>query len=115
MTAEQQAVSAKVGDTVVFTWSGTHDVQRFHDQAAYTACEFGGATELAASSLDDTYTYTAAEWGTFYFGSSIAVGDCNANPKLTLTVTGMFYMRVNSTSQLVVEACLGGFALGICT
>jgi len=43
-------------------------------------------------------------------------GDCDpGGQKLTLTVTGMFYMRVNSTSQLVVEACLGGFALGICT
>ena len=112
MTAGQQAVSAKVGDTVVFTWSGTHDVNEFPDEAAYTACEFGGATELAASSPDGTYTYTAVEWGTFYFGSSIG-GDCSADPpKLTLTVTGMFYMRVNSTSQLVVEACLGGFALG---
>ena len=101
---------------MVFTWtSGTHDVKEFPNEAAYTDCNFGEATELTGSELN-TRTYTADARGIFYFGSSIAVGDCDTGgQKLTLTVTGMFCMRVNSTSQLVVEACLGGFALGICT
>ena len=101
MTAEQRAETVILGDSVVFTWTGTHDVYRFPDEAAFTSCDFAGATELAPTSVN-TYTFETTSPGTFYFGCSVSAHCSEAGQKLALTVAGMFYMCVNSTSQPAV-------------
>ena len=100
MTADQQEESASVGDSVVFTWTGFHDVYMFADETAFNACDFAGATQLADTDVN-TYTFEVTDTGTFYFGCSVG-GHCDYGQKLALTVAGMFYMCVNSTSQPAV-------------
>ena len=100
MTADQQEESASVGDSIVFTWTSFHNVYMFADEAAFNACDFAGATELAPADVN-TYTFEVTDTGTFYFGCSVG-SHCNAGQKLALTVAGMFYMCVSSPSQPAV-------------
>merc|ERR1719321_1892887 len=90
MSEEETMQTVELNTDVVFTWGGmdmSHDVWRFPDQAAFDACEFSAAEQLA-SNEQNPFTYTASTASTFYFGCNL--GDdgthCNSPQKLALTV-----------------------------
>ena len=86
MTQAERAQTVTANTDVTFKWTGNHDVWLLPDKAAYDACDFSQATELAPTSVNE-YTYKASATGTFYFASQVT-GQCKfANQKLALTVT----------------------------
>ena len=85
MTVEERTQTVATGTNVVFEWSGSHNVWLMSDKAAYDACDFSQANELASASVQD-YTYKASEAGTVYFACEF-IGHCAfASQKLALTV-----------------------------
>ena len=86
MTATEQAQTVAVGTNVIFQWTGSHNVYVMPNKAAYEACDFSQATELAPSSVNE-YTYKASTAGTVYFGCNVIAHCQFANQKLALTVT----------------------------
>ena len=86
MTATEQAQTVAVGTNVIFKWSDQHNVYVMPNKAAYDACDFSQATELASTSVNE-FTYKASGAGTFYFGCQVAGHCAYANQKLALTVT----------------------------
>ena len=86
MSNAERAETVAVGTNVLFKWSGTHNIWLMPNKAAYDACDFSQATELASISVNE-YTYKASAAGTIYFGCQVT-GHCSfANHKMTLTVT----------------------------
>merc|ERR1719326_470666 len=90
MSEDETMQTVELNTDVVFNWGGmdmSHDVWRFPDQAAFDACEFSGAEQLAANE-DNPFTYTASTAGTFYFGCKVGEDGthCNSPQKLKLTV-----------------------------
>merc|ERR1711966_126119 len=47
--ADQQ-LTVQSGDEIVFTWTGTHNVYKMKDKAAYDACSFDGSALLGEQS-----------------------------------------------------------------
>ena len=75
------AVSANIGDTVVFSWSGSHNVY-WHPTGT---CDEAGAVQVDSGS--SPATWTATEAGTFTFACD--VGDhCEWGQVVTVTVAG---------------------------
>ena len=88
MTVSEMKQTVPVNTDVIFKWSGWHNVWKFPDKAAFDACDFSKATELASGS-QNPYTYKAPSTGIVYFGCQVGRGGhCKANQKLALTVTG---------------------------
>ena len=85
MSSADQAQTVAAGTNVIFKWSGTHNVWWLPKKAAYDACDFSQARELASDSVNE-YTYKASAPGTFYFGCKISQ-HCTYNHKMALTVT----------------------------
>merc|ERR1719326_2454329 len=88
MSEDETMQTVELNTDVVFNWGGmdmSHDVWRFPDQAAFDACEFSGAEQLAANE-DNPFTYTASTAGTFYFGCKVGEDGthCNSPQKLKL-------------------------------
>merc|ERR1712187_754485 len=76
-----------VNNNVIFKWSAWHNVWKFPDQAAFDACDFSKATELASVN-QNPFTYKAPSAGIVYFGCQVGGGvHCKLNQKLALTVT----------------------------
>ena len=97
MAEENTKQTVALNSDVVFQWSGKHDLWLFPDKAAFDACDFSKATQLADNTQTDPYTYKASKVGTFYFGCNVGGGDmgmnhCKSPQKLALTV-GMFRMH----------------------
>ena len=87
MTDAERAQTVAVNTAVTFKWSELHNVWLMPNKAAYDACDFSQARELASISVTE-YTYKASAAGTVYFGCQVT-GHCSfANHKMTLTVTG---------------------------
>ena len=90
MTGAEMKQTVPVNTDVIFKWSGWHNVWKFPDKAAFDACDFSRATELAASSKGP-YTYQASSAGIVYFGCRVqwfSLSNCKAKQKLALSVTG---------------------------
>ena len=85
MTDAEQRQTVTVGTDVVFKRTDQHNVWLMPNKAAYDACDFSQATELASDSEND-YTYKASTPGTFYFGCQIT-SHCRYAHKMALTVT----------------------------
>ena len=85
MTDSERAQTVTVGTDVVFKWKHQHNVWLMPNKAAYDACDFSEAKELASDSVQE-YTYKASAPGTFYFGCKIT-GHCRYLHKMALTVT----------------------------
>ena len=86
MTDAERAQTVAVNTAVTFKWSELHNVWLMPNKAAYDACDFSQARELAPKSVNE-YTYKASAPGTFYFGCKIT-GHCKfAAHKMALTVT----------------------------
>ena len=78
--AAAQAMTAAVGDTLEFSWTGNHNVYLMADETAFDACDFTGAIDLGdASPVSYTLTSLPA-----YFGCEIA-GHCTYGQKLAVT------------------------------
>ena len=90
MSQSEQKQTVSVGDNVVFNWGGVHNVYEMPSETAFDACDFSQAVELA-STTQRSYTYKATASGTFYFACQIS-GHCNLGQKLSLTVTGVFFL-----------------------
>merc|ERR1719506_340205 len=85
MTKADREQTVAAGTDVLFKWIGTHNVFLLPNKAAYDACNFDQATELASSSVNE-YTYKASAAGTFYFACKMR-GHCHfGDQKLALTV-----------------------------
>ena len=100
MSPEAQQQTVGIDDEVVFKWEGVHNVYKMPSKAAYDACDFSEAAELA-STTQSSYTYKATEARTIYFACEIS-DHCNSGQKLTLTVTGLFF-EVISLIYLLTE------------
>ena len=83
MSAAEQSVTVKSGESVTFKWSGTHDVYRFPSEAAYKSCDFSSATFVSSSS----FTLTLRGAGTFYFACKVA-SHCKFGQKVAITLAG---------------------------
>ena len=81
-----QLVQAKVDQSgfgsVVFKWTGMHNVWLFKDKAAFDSCDFARADGL---SDDSGYVFTSRA-DTYYFACSI-YGHCANGQKLQLDIT----------------------------
>ena len=85
MTDSERAQTVTAGTDVVFKWIDQHNVWLMPNKAAYDACNFDQARELASESVNE-YTYKASAPGTFYFGCKIT-DHCRFKHKMALTVT----------------------------
>ena len=85
MSEAEQAQTVSAGTNAVFKWREVHNVWLLPNKAAYDACDFSQARELASSSVHE-YTYTASAPGIFYFACEITQ-HCIVNHKMALTVT----------------------------
>ena len=85
MTDSERAQTVTAGTDVVFKWTDEHNVWLMPNKAAYDACDFSKARELASKSVNE-YTYNASAPGTFYFGCQITL-HCISNHRMALTVT----------------------------
>ena len=66
-------LAATVGTNIIFTWSGSHDVQLMPDQNAFDACDFT-ESEVLASSSESSHIYTIpdeAAGDTLFFGCGV--------------------------------------------
>ena len=103
MTDVEREQKVAVNTDVIFKWSGWHNVWKFPDKAAFDACDFSRATELAGSSRGP-YTYQASSAGIVYFGCQVQwffFSNCKAKQKLALSVTGNV-LRFGSFISLVL-------------
>ena len=76
-----QTMSVNVGDTVVFTWGGNHNVW-LTSQSEFDQCR--GGSEIAGTDVN-TYRWSASSAGTFYFICEVG-GHCDAGQKIAITV-----------------------------
>ena len=91
MSLNEQQETVSLGDEIVFAWTGLHNVYKFPTKAAFDACDFSDAAELAPHSQND-YVYKANEVGTFFFSCEIP-SHCELGQKLALTVTSGMILR----------------------
>ena len=76
------------GEKVVLEWTdyfAFHNVYRMKDKAAYDACDFEGAVELAPSAATGSVAIEATETTTYY---ACEIGDgfhCDNGQKLSVT------------------------------
>ena len=80
---------ALVGDVLQFEYSPSHNVWLMPSEAAYEACDFSGATELAGAWLNEGSTnlfeVELTEAGTFWFACEVG-SHCTYNQKIAVTV-----------------------------
>jgi len=85
-----EPLEVAVGDNIQFDWSkyGTHDLYILNDRAAFDACDFSDATELAPISASGSHVVTMTEEGSIYFSCSVGDGGhCNALQKIEVVVS----------------------------
>ena len=70
-----------VGDTVKFTWSGTHNVYKMASKTAYDNCDFTGATNQGSTS---PVAVSISEAGVTYYACKVG-SHCQANQKIMIT------------------------------
>ena len=76
-------MTASVGDTLEFTWSGTHNVYVMPNAEAVEACDFSSATLLCATSAGGSCTATLDTLPA-YFACEVA-GHCQGGQHLTVS------------------------------
>ena len=84
-SASANTLAVAVGTTVTFTWTDTHDVWEFPDEAAYNSCDFTGAVEHASTSVQTVDIVPATSTAqTKYFGCKVS-DHCNEGQKVVIT------------------------------
>merc|ERR1711976_437108 len=86
MTENEMKLGVALDTSLVFQWSGYHNVYQLPDKDAFDTCDFSQATKLASPG-ESPFTYEASSAGKFYFACEVG-GHCRFNQKLALTVTG---------------------------
>ena len=81
------STSVSVGEPVTFVYSSSHDVWQFDDFAAYEACDFGRATNLAGRS-DSPFTINAPA-GNSYYGCDVGSHCSSGNQKIELVAPAL--------------------------
>ena len=77
-------VVVPAGENVVLEWTdyfAFHNVFRMKDKAAYDACDFAGAVELAPSAATDSVTIEATETTTYYAWWPRRAASLSASPR----------------------------------
>ena len=95
--ADQQ-LTVQSGDEIVFTWTGTHNVYKMKDKAAYDACSFDGSTLLG----EQSGTKTTISGGTKHYFSCSVGTHCKSGQKLEVTVG---ITASSSTAAMVGTLC----------
>jgi len=96
------------GESLLFDFAGTvHDVMKFPDMAAYTACDFSSATTVCVGAGPCTYVFGDNEGGlTHYFGcDKNAGGHCSTgNLKVAVVVNSASAVASSVASLFLVFA-----------
>lgn len=80
-----RTMTAAVGDTLKFTWSGPHNVYKLPDATALENCDFSSATEVCAQANSDGGSCTATINALpAYFACEVS-GHCTSGQHLTVT------------------------------
>ena len=91
MSAAEQSISVKANQPFTFKWTGSHNVYKFPDEAAYKSCDFSGATfvsdEALSSRTGKPFTMKLGGPGTYYFGCKVA-SHCKGGQKVAVTIAG---------------------------
>jgi len=95
-TSASGVITANVGDTLTFAWTGVHNVNVFANEAAYANCNFTGSTSVSATT-GATYTIVSLP---VYFGCEVS-GHCTSGMKLAVNPNG------NSTSNNHINGAFG--------
>jgi hypothetical protein len=75
-------IVAEIGDAVTLTFSSSHNVYEFPSAAAYEACDFSSAVEVAGRS-DGSFTHIVTA-GTAYFGCEVG-SHCRSGQKIAIS------------------------------
>merc|ERR1711907_37767 len=62
-----RAKSVTAGKHIVFSWTGTHNVYKMADKAAFDACNFAGSTQVGGATSPVTYNTSPSATGHIYF------------------------------------------------
>lgn len=107
-------VEASPGDTVVFSWSGNHNVFEFSSRAAYETCDFKAATLVGSVSSIQIMSDADLPDGTQRFFGCAVGSHCVSGQKCTVA-----YSHVKDAAQdeddfpagSVAGAAVGGIVL----
>merc|ERR1711907_181492 len=81
-----RAKSVTAGKHIVFSWTGTHNVYKMADKAAFDACNFAGSTQVGGATSPVTYNTSPSATGHIYFACKVG-SHCSNGQKLDLTLT----------------------------
>ena len=95
-------VSAEVGDVVTFTYSASHDVWQFNDEAAFEACDFSSATMLA-DKRDSPFDVTVTS-PSMFIGCSVG-SHCRSGQKVVLGAAGAAWAVKSAVKDRCCEDC----------
>jgi len=98
------AISANIGDMIFFQYTTSHNVYKFLNLAAYTACDFSTATMEA---IIGPYTYTITSLPA-YFGCQIA-GHCFLGMKVAVNQAG----STAASSTAAATSSSSGLSTGV--
>merc|ERR1712216_885882 len=109
--ADQQ-LTVQSGDEIVFTWTGTHNVYKMKDKAAYDACSFDGSTLLG----EQSGTKTKISGGTKHYFSCSVGRHCQNGQKLKVTVgatTVTVGATQSSTASMSTASWIAALAMAV--
>merc|ERR1712048_1004262 len=100
---EPQMIKVGVGATVLFSWTGSHNVYEFTDADAFDKCDFskGKATSLSDSAPFELVIGASAT--VRYFGCAVA-GHCRNGQKLKLVVSAKTTTTTTTTTKSTTTA-----------
>jgi len=81
------STSVSAGEPVTFTYTSSHDVWKFDDSAAYEACDFRRATQIADRG-DSPFTLNAPA-GNSYYGCDVGSHCSSGNQKIELVAPAL--------------------------
>jgi len=99
------STSVAVGEQVSFVYGTSHDVWQFDDFAAYEACDFGRATNLAGR--NDSPFVVSAPPGNSYYGCDVGSHCQSGNQKIELVAPAL---KTASRSREIEWSTGSGYA-----
>jgi len=85
MPTSPNRITIPVGETVHFSWSGTHAVYQSAGLSDYDACATSSGNTVAQSSRGGSWSNTFNAEGTYYYICPVG-GHCGAGQKIAITV-----------------------------
>ena len=77
-------LALEVGTPVTFSWTELHNVEEMASEAAYAACDFTGATEVASTAVQTVDVAAPSSATTKYYACSVGA-HCAAGQKIAIT------------------------------